>query len=246
MNFSMNEQTVVVFGASGGIGLAVARAAAAAGARVVLSSRDEAKLREAVDGIEGDVVVKAADVTDADQVAAVFTAAGPTHHLLVTAKGGPTGRFGEQATADARKRMEVDFWGTYACARAFAEQLPREPEQRRRCSGTFTSGGMTLRPEPGYHMVGVTHAACEALARALSVELAPARFNAVRAGLLDTPLYATTPADQKKAMFDAYAGAAPAGRAGTAEDLAGPVLALMASEFLTGVALPIDGGIALT
>ncbi len=83
------------------------------------------------------------------------------------------------------------------------------------------------------------------LDRALAVELAPIRVNAVSPGLIDTPIYGAMPRSQKEAMFKAFAAAAPVRRVGRPEEVAQTVLYLMANPFTTGSTLYPDGGYLL-
>lgn len=90
--------------------------------------------------------------------------------------------------------------------------------------------------------VAITNGAADVLARSLALELAPLRVNAVSPGVIDTGAWDGL-GDQGKAEYVADISARnPAGRIGTAEDVAGAVLYALTSTFLTGQTLHIDGG----
>ena len=101
------------------------------------------------------------------------------------------------------------------------------------------------RPPAGVSVFAAINSAIEGLARALAVELAPLRVNAVSPGTVDTPIYAGMPAAAREDMFRAFAAAAPLGRVGRPEEVAQTVLYLMTSTFTTGSTLYVDGGFTL-
>jgi NAD(P)-dependent dehydrogenase (short-subunit alcohol dehydrogenase family) len=98
---------------------------------------------------------------------------------------------------------------------------------------------------PGTSALAAANAAVEAWARTLAVELAPIRVNVVFPGVIDTPWWGDLPEDARRVMFDQYAGITPAGRIGTADDVAHSIQFLIESPFTTGVVLPCDGGVRL-
>ncbi|MEP6503838.1 MAG: SDR family oxidoreductase, partial [Betaproteobacteria bacterium] len=79
------QQTVAVFGASSGIGLAVARGARALGARVIAIGRDRARLQAALGSDDGGIEIGVCDVAQEEQVAALLRDLGALHDVVVTA-----------------------------------------------------------------------------------------------------------------------------------------------------------------
>jgi NAD(P)-dependent dehydrogenase (short-subunit alcohol dehydrogenase family) len=84
--------------------------------------------------------------------------------------------------------------------------------------------------------------AVESLARALAVELAPIRVNALRPGLVRTPMWDFFPQGEREAMFAAIGGQLPVGRVGEAADIARAALYLMSQEYSSGDTITLDGG----
>jgi NAD(P)-dependent dehydrogenase (short-subunit alcohol dehydrogenase family) len=108
------------------------------------------------------------------------------------------------------------------------------------CSITLMSGLYSTRPAPGVGMAVAALGAVEGLTRALALDLAPIRVNAVAPGVIDTPLWDSFGA-QREAIL-ARGATLPVGRIGRPEEVAAAVIFLMRNGFVTGAVLPIDGG----
>lgn len=126
-------QSVVITGASSGIGRETARAFAAAGARVVVAGRREERLRELVSEIErlgGDAFAVPTDVAEVAQVERLIDQAmaryGQVDTLVNNAGVGITARFDDQSLADFRRVMEVNFWGAVYGCKAVVPQMRRQ------------------------------------------------------------------------------------------------------------------------
>jgi NAD(P)-dependent dehydrogenase (short-subunit alcohol dehydrogenase family) len=94
----------------------------------------------------------------------------------------------------------------------------------------------------GRSMGTVSTCATEAFAKAMAVELAPIRVNALRPGTVDTPLTTRLFGDRRDAYLAGEAERLPAGRVGQPEDLAHAIQFLMENPFVTGITLTLDGG----
>ncbi|MER6579548.1 SDR family oxidoreductase [Nonomuraea sp. NPDC001023] len=238
-------RTVVVVGGSSGIGLAAGALLASAGARVTLVARDRDRLAAAVEQVRtpgATVTGIAGDGTDEHDLERVLDeAGGSVDHLLVTAGGLAGGPF--LATPVDRLRQAVDgrFWGAYAAARAAARVMPPGG------SVTFSSGLYLQRPVPGAAAAIAILGAVEGLTRTLAVELAPMRLrvNAVRYGIVDTPLSRGSLGLDGAEAVAAAGRNTPLGRFGTAQEAASAALFLMANNFATGTVLTLDGGQSL-
>src|SRR5918992_118804 len=120
------QQVVVITGASSGIGLTTAEMAADAGARVILSSRNEKDLLEVVNRIRargGRAFHIASDVADPDAVESIANLAveqfGGFDTWVNNAGIGMYGKLTDTPLADKRRLFEVDFWGVvYGCRTA--------------------------------------------------------------------------------------------------------------------------------
>jgi NAD(P)-dependent dehydrogenase (short-subunit alcohol dehydrogenase family) len=231
---TLNNSKVVVLGGTAGIGLAVARGAAAQGATVAIASSNRSRVDAAVAAVPnaaGHVV----DLRDEAAIAALFERLGAFDHLVYTA--GDTLALGPVAELDlaaARSFFEVRYWGALAVVKHAARRV--------RSSITLTSGTAGRRPHPGWTLGASICGAMESLGRVLAVELAPVRVNVITPGLVETELWAPVPADARAALFANAAKTLPARRVGRADDLAAMYLAVMANPYMTGEAIVVDGG----
>ncbi|MFO1111144.1 MAG: SDR family oxidoreductase [Bradyrhizobium sp.] len=228
----LKGKKVVVVGGSSGIGLATAEMAKREGADVVIASRNAVKLDAVAEKLNA--VAIPTDVTSDDSVTDLFRRCGALDHVVVTAAQLKTGPFKTVSMDDVRATMESKFWGAWRVARS-AEIRP---------GGSLTpvSGFLSVRPRPNSAIVGSANGALESLSRALALELAPVRVNAVSPGVIDTPIRAAMPEEARREMLAKTAASLPVGRVGQGEDIARQILAFMANGFATGSIVYIDGG----
>jgi NAD(P)-dependent dehydrogenase (short-subunit alcohol dehydrogenase family) len=142
---SLKGRRVVVVGGTSGMGRGAARAAADAGAEVVIAGRRPAAERTDAGSFRHESV----DITDPASVQAMFERIGELDHLLVTAtpSTGSSGSFLEQDLPRARAFMDGKFFGSWACARWAAPRL------RAGGSITFVTGGAAVRPKAGISII---------------------------------------------------------------------------------------------
>src|SRR5208337_1058423 len=236
---TLKDKRIVIIGGTSGMGLATAKAAAALGAQVVIGGRTNERLERAKKEIGGKVTGLALDVGEEAQIKTFFAEVGQFDRLTTpgsTIHGGP---FLTLDSASARADFQSKFWGQYLAAKYGA------PLVRPGGSLVFFSGIWSQRPQAGAAAIAAINGATESLTRALAVELAPIRVNAVSPGLVDTPIFAGMPPAQREAMFRAFSEAAPVKRVGRPEEVAEAVLYLMGNSFTTGSTLYVDGGYLL-
>lgn len=223
---------VVVVGGSSGIGLATAELAKAQGAEIIIASRNAAKLDAVAERLS--VVAMPADVTSDASVADLFRRTGPIDHVVLTAAQLRTGPFKTVPMDDVRATMEAKFWGAWRVA--------REAEIQPGGSLTLVTGFLSVRPRPNSAIISAANGALESLARALALELAPVRVNAVSPGVIDTPIRAAMSEAARREMLAKTAASLPVGRVGASEDIAQQIVSFMANGFATGSIVYIDGG----
>jgi NAD(P)-dependent dehydrogenase (short-subunit alcohol dehydrogenase family) len=238
----LKDQHVVVVGGSSGMGLAIARATVAAGARVTIAARDEAKLARAAAEAGGSVTPRRLDITDERAVAAFFEVTGPVDHLVVTAHAasvvtGAIDTLANMTIAAARAFMETKFWGPFTVAKYGQQKLAP------RGSIVFLSGAAGVRKLlPNHTAIGATNDAVEAFARQLAREIAPRRVNVIAPGLVRTPAYDGLSEDAREGMYASYANTSLVGRVGHPDDIAQAAIYLMSNTYVTGQVHEIDGG----
>lgn len=231
---NLQSKRVVIIGGSSGIGLATAKAAVTAGAKVLIAGRSVEKLKQAQAEIGSDVEISSLDLLQEDAVKQFFAEVGIIDHLVIPGSSVKAGPFRELKSADGRKSMDSKFWGALLAAK-YAQMHDQG-------SIVLFSGTLSRRPFPGYAVVAAINGAVEALGRALALELAPVRVNVVSPGVVATPVYEGMSQEQREAFFQNTANQLPVKRIGVPEDIAATVLYLMDNGYTTGTVIGVDGG----
>lgn len=231
MQATLADKHVLIIGGSAGLGLAVARRAHAAGARLAVVSRHATERREDLhQAIGPDITTHSLDIARGDDLAPGLRGLGAIDHLVITVRPPvPAGSFAELDWAAARAAFEAKLWGPCRVIQAVLPQLAPE------ASITLTSGIAGEKIYAGTTVMALVNAATETLCRALAVELAPRRVNVVSPGFVEP----------KPEAVQAYAQQFPAGRLGQADEVAESYLYAMTHPYVTGATLWVDGGARL-
>jgi 2-dehydro-3-deoxy-D-gluconate 5-dehydrogenase len=246
--FDLTGKVAIVTGGNGGIGLGIARGLAEAGAAVVVAGRNAAKSEKAVRELAG-LGIKAAavsvDVVKEESCRAMVKQAVERFgrlDILVNNAGMNNRKAPEAYTlAEWHEVVNANLTSAFLCAQA------AYPEMKRAGGGKIINiGSMTS-------IFGVPFALPYASAKGGIVQfsrtLATAwakdniQVNAILPGWIDTDLTRTA-RRQIEGLHERVVARTPAGRWGTPEDFAGiaTFLASSASDFVTGTAIPVDGG----
>lgn len=236
---SLQGKRVVVVGGTSGIGLATAKAFLDESAQVVVASRSSSKFDEAKNLLGQDVEGYELDFRNDKSVANFFKNVGNFDHLVVTAGEGTMGLFKELPVERAKEAFDSKFWGQYATA------LAALPYLNDASSITLTSGVYGQRPPQGASTLAAINSAVDGLVRGLAIELSPMRVNVVSPGIVNTPIYAGMPEDQREGMFKGIAEQLPVKRIAQPEDIAQSYVYLAKNGFTTGSVVDIDGGARL-
>jgi NAD(P)-dependent dehydrogenase (short-subunit alcohol dehydrogenase family) len=234
------NKRVVIVGGSSGIGLAVAEEAASRGAEVVIVSSNAERVQEAIKSIGRKAQGEAIDVSDEKAVERFFTKLGAFDHLVFTA--GDSLQLRELAETNfkqARQAFELRYWSALAAVKYGTPQI------RNGGSIVLTTGVAGRRPHKGWVIAASVCGTIEALTRALAVELAPIRVNAVCPGVLRTNLWQSMNADAREQMYERVGKSLLVGRVGEACEIAHAYLFLMQGGYSTGQTVVLDGGAVL-
>jgi NAD(P)-dependent dehydrogenase (short-subunit alcohol dehydrogenase family) len=232
----MTDQRIVIIGGTSGLGFATARAASAEGASVVVASSSKASVDRALTKLPGGSEGHPLDVTDESAVRDFFEGVGAFDHLVYTA-GEPvlTASLAQTEIETARRFFTIRYFGALTAAKYGA------PHLRPGGSIVFTSGIASTRPQGGTAVVSSVAAAIEGLTRALALELAPIRVNAVVPSIIRTEMWG----DHPEELYAAVAESLPLRRVGEPDDVADAYLYLMRNKHTTGTLVTIDGGAVL-
>jgi NAD(P)-dependent dehydrogenase (short-subunit alcohol dehydrogenase family) len=247
----LEDKAVALTGASTGIGRAIALRFAAEGARLLLADvqeREGAALAGEIEAGGGEAFFMRADVGQrADNERLVETCVGRYGRIdiLVCNAGVTLPKLLPDSTDEEIDRLlDVNLKGPMYAARAAI------PVMLRHGGGSilFTASKTGLVAQRDSPVYCASKGGVVLLARALALDYARQgiRVNALCPGIIDTPMlrqFADSMPDPAAAWTE-YSSAQPMGRLGTAEECAEAALWLVsdASSFVTGVALPIDGG----
>jgi 3-oxoacyl-[acyl-carrier protein] reductase len=237
---SLAGKAALVTGGSRGIGAAIARELAAAGAQVTLSYRSG---REEAEKVAEEIGARAeqADVSDREQAQALIEAAGEIDVLVNNAGLTRDGLLARMSDEDWREVIETNLGGTFYTCRAATRGMMR----RRSGAIVNVSSIVGLHGNPGQTNYSASKAGIIGFTKALARELGVRgiRANVVAPGYVDTRLTQALPSDLREGML----ASTPLGRFGTPEDVAGAVRFLCSDEasFITGEVLLVDGGLGM-
>jgi len=242
--FDVTGRVALVTGGNGGIGLAMASGLAAAGAKVMLTGRDAAKGNAAASSIDG-AVFTPADLTRPDAAAELVVATEARFGRLdiLINNAGMSVRKAPQdlSLAEWQSVLELNLTSAFLLSQA------AYPAMRRAGRGKIINIGsmLSLFGAPFAAAYGASKGGIVQLSRSLASAWAAddIQVNAVLPGWIDTQL--TRDARGQVGGLEARVTArTPAGRWGVPADMAGVAvfLASAASDFVTGAAIPVDGG----
>ena len=250
--FSLKDKVAVVTGGNGGIGKAIACGLAGMGANIVIAARNEAKTKEAVTEIHEEfgtqVIGVKVDLHQEEQIRALAAKARETFgriDILVNNAGTNIRKLPQDYTAaEWDEVLDTNLRGAFLCSQAVYPAMKAAGGGKVINIGSMTSifGGAKLAP------YGTSKGGMVQMTRSLAVAWAPdnIQVNAILPGWIDTEL--TRQARKELlGLEERVISRTPVGRWGEPDELIGPAifLASHAADFLTGVALPVDGGYSI-
>ena len=250
--FDLSGRVAIVTGGNGGIGLGMALGLARAGASVMVAARDSAKsqgalteLRAAQANPESGVAAVDVDVLDEASVQRMAHATAERFgriDILVTNAGTNIRKPPEQYSLDEWAQVvDTNLRGTFLCAKAVHPHMLRGKRGKIITIGSMTSIFGASFAAPYSASKGGTVQLSKALAAAWAKD--NIQVNSVLPGWIDTDLTRRARLEVS-GLQERVEARTPQGRWGTPEDMAGIAvfLASAASDFVTGTAIPVDGG----
>jgi NAD(P)-dependent dehydrogenase (short-subunit alcohol dehydrogenase family) len=238
---SNKTQTVLITGASSGMGLDIARGFLERGANVVLNSSNSEKLSAATKtlGNKDRIALVAGDIGDKETGEKIVRTAverfGSADVLVNNAGIFGLKPFLENSEEDIDKYIGINLKGTYFVTQAAVRQMKQQG------GGSIVNIGTVLIMHSNAGLPAsaalITKGGVHALTTSLASELAAdnIRVNAVAPGVIRTPIYG-------EADVDSFGGVALMNRVGEVQETTEAVIHLATAGFTTGVILPVDGG----
>lgn len=245
MDLGLNGRTAAVAAGSAGLGLASARALAAEGVRVAICGRDRARVEDAAASLAGDAVPIVADVSTPDGATGFVTdaidALGRVDILVPNAGGPPAGTFATTPLEAYIPALELNLLSTVAMCQA---AVPAMVERRWGRVVAITSASVR-QPIPTLILSNTARAGVTAFLKTLSLEVAAqgVTVNSVQPGIHETDRFRQLYGDDADSVA-AVAENIPVRTVGRPDDFGQVVtfLCSSAARFVTGAALPVDGG----
>ena len=252
MLFSIDGKTALVTGGSRGIGKMIATGFVEAGAKVYIAARKHAASEETAAELSkiGDCIALEADLSSEEGCRALATEIQNREDkldILVNNAGAtwavPIEEFGDAAWDRA---LNVNVKGVFHMTRFLLPELraAARPEDPARVINIGSIDGLRV-PRMDTYSYSASKAAVHMLTRHLASKLAPdITVNAIAPGPFESKMMAET----LRTFGDQIAASAPLRRIGRPDDMAGTAifLASRAGSYLTGVVIPVDGGISTT
>src|SRR3954464_6024785 len=246
--FELQGKAALVTGGNGGIGLGMAQGLAAAGAKVAIAGRDEDKNAGALKALGDGAVALVADVTDERACRAMVDEAGSRLgrlDILVNNAGINIRRQPQDYTLEEWQRvLSANLTSAFVAAQAAYPHFVR------------AGGGKIVNIGSMMSMFGASFAAPYGASKGGIVQLTRSlacawakeniQVNAVLPGWIDTALTRRA-RGEVAGLHERVVARTPAGRWGTPQDMGGIAVFLCstASDFITGTAIPVDGGYSI-
>lgn len=243
----LKDKVAIVTGAASGFGKGIAELYASEGAKVCVSDINGQGARDVANGIGERAIHVAADISQqadvANMVAETVSAFGGVDIMVNNA--GYTHR--NQPMLDvSEEQFDRIFAVNVKAIYLAAKEVVPIMEQRGGGSIITTASTAGVRPRPGLVWYNSSKGAAIAMTKSMAIELAPKkiRVNAINPVAGDTPMLAQFMGEDTPEIREKFVSTIPLGRFSLPDDIANVALFLAdpASDFLTGLAIEVDGG----
>lgn len=241
--FSLEEKTILVTGASSGIGQASAIECSKLGAKVIVCGRNKERIEQTLELLEGNGHISfEGDLLEEEVIEKLVKEIPKVDGIVLSAGKGLTLPFQFCTREKFDDIFNINFFSPVELLRL----LTKKKKLNQNCSVVFiVSIGGTRRFSVGNSIYGTAKAALQTMVRFSALELASKkiRVNGICPGMVNTPLIqkGTLSSEQLKSDMEKY----PLKRYGEPEDIAHGVIYLLsdAASWVTGTSLVIDGGV---
>ena len=248
--FDLSGKTVVITGASGGIGLALVRGFVQASAKVVAADLNPLPVKEAMGG-HSRVLALSLDVTDEAAIQAMLAVTrdhfGPVDALINNAGIKSAEPLLNGDGDKIAKTLSVNTEAVLSLTRqVYADSLHQRGGRIVNIGSSISSRGAVLNYQAGGADYCLSKAIVHDLTRLLAYEAAPLNVtvNAVAPGIIQTPMHERAEEETE----ERHGGRIPLGRIGQPEDLVGAAIFLAsdAASYITGQVLHVNGGMLMS
>jgi NAD(P)-dependent dehydrogenase (short-subunit alcohol dehydrogenase family) len=228
-----DDGSVVIVGGTRGIGLEIARHYAGRGHQVVVTGRDAARLRAATEELGDRAAGIELELTRPEGIAAALAGVGHVDHLVLAAIDRDDNTARDYDIARALRLVTLKLVGYTEVVHQLCPRMDAD-------SSVVVFGGRAKdRPYVGAMTVATVNGGVSGMVRALGVELAPIRVNAIHPGIVgDSPFWSEKP----DSVLEGFRARTPTGKLATMQDVVAAVVFLLENRSVNGVELDVDSG----
>lgn len=247
--FSLEGETALITGGGTGLGFGIATCLSAAGAKVVLAGRREEELAKAVATIGPTASYVVHDITELDRAGELASAAEKSACSPISILVNNAGIHIKKPAVETTSAEFQSVLTTHVCAaHALNNAILPGMIERGRGSILFTASMASLFGIPLVLAYSAAKSAYVGMTRALATEVSPhgIRVNAIAPGWIESPMLLKAMAGDENRK-NKILGRTPMARFGNPEDIGWAAVYLVspAAKFVTGVVLPVDGGVSI-
>ncbi|WP_343695392.1 SDR family oxidoreductase [Flavobacterium sp.] len=237
---SLKGKKVVILGGTSGLGLATAKEASQEGANVIIVSSNQNRINDALKQLSTESTGFVVDLSKEENIKNLFENIGNFDHLVYSAgENLNLTTLDDTDIENAKNFFTIRYWGALAAVK-YASKYINEGG-----SIGLMSGIASQRPGSGWALAASICGAMDGLCRALAVELAPIRVNAVAPGVIKTNLWNSMDESTREGFYKSVGDSLLVKRVGNPEEIAQTFTFLMKQTFATGQIITIDGGTVL-
>jgi NAD(P)-dependent dehydrogenase (short-subunit alcohol dehydrogenase family) len=228
-----DDGSVVIVGGTRGIGLEIARHYAGRGRQVVVTGRDAARLQAANEELGDRAAGIELELTRPEGIAAALAGVGHVDHLVLAAIDRDDNTARDYDIARALRLVTLKLVGYTEVVHQLCPRMDAD-------SSVVVFGGRAKdRPYVGAMTVATVNGGVSGMVRALGVELAPIRVNAIHPGIVgDSPFWSEKP----DSVLEGFRSRTPTGKLATMQDVVAAVVFLLENRSVNGVELDVDSG----